>query len=214
MRTSDLIDQLSSTLSPTPAGQARRRLGWGLALGAMVAVAAVLVILGWRPDFGAALGTWPLWMKWIFGLTLAAAAMGSCYRLSRPEGKWGRMLPLALAAPFLVLGAAGLAEISRVPNPLARTLWLGHSAVHCPWIIASLAVPVTIGVLWAMRGLAPTRLRWAGFAAGCLGGAVGVMAYAIYCTESAASFVATWYSAGVLMPALLGWAIGPRVLRW
>ncbi|MGH8188695.1 MAG: NrsF family protein, partial [Steroidobacteraceae bacterium] len=27
-------------------------------------------------------------------------------------------------------------------------------------------------------------------------------------------FVATWYSAGILIPALLGLVVGPRALRW
>jgi len=43
---------------------------------------------------------------------------------------------------------------------------------------------------------------------------VAAVVYAVHCTESAAAFVATWYTFGMLLPALLGLLIGPRVLRW
>lgn len=70
------------------------------------------------------------------------------------------------------------------------------------------------GILWAFRKFAPTRPRLAGFCSGGLAGTVAAVVYAVHCTESAAAFVATWYTFGMLLPALLGLLIGPRVLRW
>jgi hypothetical protein len=84
----------------------------------------------------------------------------------------------------------------------------------CPWIIAALAIPIFIAALWALRGLAPTRQRWAGFSAGCLAGAAAAALYAIHCRDAAAAFVFSWYTAGILLPGLVGMLIGPRVLRW
>jgi hypothetical protein len=213
MQTTDLIDQLAGKLQPTAPREALRRLAGGLAVGALVAFAAVLVYLGLRADLGAALLTFSFWMKWGFALATMAVALVMCVRLSRPEGRPGE-LPFALAIPLLMLGAVAVIQLARVPEAERLSLWLGYSALRCPWIIAALSIPLVLGVLWAMRGLAPTRLRWAGFSAGCLAGAAAAVVYAMHCNETAAPFVATWYSVGILLPALFGLLIGPRVLRW
>jgi hypothetical protein len=77
-----------------------------------------------------------------------------------------------------------------------------------------LSIPALGGVLWAMRGLAPTRARMAGLAAGLLAGAVGAAGYALACGETAMTFVAIWYSLGIAMTGALGALLGPRLLRW
>ncbi|QLQ13693.1 MAG: DUF1109 family protein [Brevundimonas sp.] len=71
MRTDDLIDALSVGLEPTrPA-----RLMPGLLVAAGVtAVAAVVLILGVRPDLSQGLATAAPWLKLLYTLSLAAAA--------------------------------------------------------------------------------------------------------------------------------------------
>ena len=71
-----------------------------------------------------------------------------------------------------------------------------------------------MATLWAMKGLAPTRLALAGAGAGLLAGALGALVYALHCPELAASFLAVWYVLGIAIPALAGALLGPRVLRW
>jgi hypothetical protein len=119
-----------------------------------------------------------------------------------------------LLVPILALGVAACVEMMAAPHPERQMILLGHSAVQCLWCIPLLAVPLLIAILWAFRFFAPTRLRLAGFSAGLLAGATAAVMYTLHCEETAAAFVATWYSAGMLLPALLGWLIGPRVLRW
>jgi hypothetical protein len=119
-----------------------------------------------------------------------------------------------LGVPFLVLGAVALIELAGVPEGERRGLWLGQTALTCPWIIAALAIPIFVAALWALRRLAPTRQRLGGFSAGCLAGGVAAALYALHCNESAATFVVSWYTAGILFPGLVGMLIGPRVLRW
>jgi hypothetical protein len=213
MQTTDLIEQLAGGVRPTARRVALRRLGRGLVLGALASFAVVFVYLGLRDDLGAALLTSSFWMKWAFALATTAIALVMCVRLSRPEGRPGE-LPVVLAAPLLMLGAIAVIQLARVPEAERLSLWLGYSALRCPWNIAALSIPLVLGVLWAMRGLAPTRLRWAGFSAGCLAGAAAALVYAMHCNETAAPFVATWYSLGILLPALFGLLVGPRVLRW
>jgi hypothetical protein len=72
----------------------------------------------------------------------------------------------------------------------------------------------TITTFWALRQLAPTRLTLAGALAGLFAGGAGAFVYAFHCPETAAPFVALWYSAGILLTAGLGALLGPRLLRW
>jgi Uncharacterized protein conserved in bacteria len=75
-------------------------------------------------------------------------------------------------------------------------------------------VPTFIGVFWALRGLAPTRLRIAGAAGGLLAGATATLAYCLHCPEMGIPFWGVWYLLGMLLPTGLGAVLGPRLLRW
>ena len=213
MQTTDLIDHLAVDLRPTPQRAAWKSLIVALSVGLVVALGAAWVSFGLGKDFVSMLLTSSLWMKWAYALGVSAAAFSLCARLARPEGAPGA-LPFLLGVPFLVLGAIALMEVAGLPADERRALWLGRTAVMCPWTIAALAIPIFVAVLLALRQLAPTRPRLAGFSAGCLAGAIAAGLYAIYCKETAAAFVVTWYTAGILLPGLVGVLIGSRVLRW
>jgi hypothetical protein len=172
-----------------------------------------LVSFGVPKDFASMLLTYSLWMKWAYAFAVSAAAFSLCARLARPEGAPGT-LPLMLGVPFLALGAIALVEVAGVPADARHGLWLGRTALTCPWIIAAFAIPIFAAALWALRRMAPTRQRLVGFSAGCLAGAAAAGLYAIHCNETAAAFVVSWYTAGILLPALVGMLIGPRVLHW
>jgi hypothetical protein len=213
MRTNDLIEQLATDLRPMPKSAGFARLLTGPVVGGAVALGLVLVLLGPRKDFSDAMLTSPFWIKWVYVLVVTSVAFWLCKRFARPEPASGNLF-LALTIPLLALAALGFLELSAVPSDQRVSLWLGMSARKCPWIIAALSLPVFAGVLWAFRRFAPTQQRLAGFSAGLFAGALSAMVYAVHCSESTASFVATWYSAGMLLPGLQGLAIGPRVFRW
>ncbi len=213
MQTTDLIDRLASDLRPTSQRAAWKRLTIALSAGSVVALGAAWLSLGLGNDFAAMLLTSSLWMKWAYALGVNAAALSLCVRLARPEGAPGA-LPFLLGVPLLMLGAIALIEVAGVPADERRALWLGRTAAMCPWTIAALAIPIFVAVLLALRKLAPTRRRLTGFSAGCLAGAAAAGLYAIHCHETAAAFVVTWYTAGILLPGLVGVLIGSRVLRW
>lgn len=80
--------------------------------------------------------------------------------------------------------------------------------------ILLLSLPAGGGMLLVMRQLAPTRLRLAGAAAGLVAGSGAALVYTLHCPELALPFVALWYLGGMLLPALLGAIIGPRLLVW
>ena len=213
MQTDELVRMLARGLEPTPPGAAQRR--WTLALAASVPIAGglMLVVLGLQPDLQR-VATLPMfWLKLVLPLALCAGALQAASRLARPGATLGASA-VWLATPVLVIwGVAALALLNAAPA--ARpTLLFGDTWQVCPLYIASLSVPMLMATLWALRGLAPTRLRLAGAAAGLLSGAAAAGVYALHCPELAAPFIAVWYLLGILLPAVVGALVGPRVLRW
>jgi hypothetical protein len=211
MQTTDLIERLATDLRPTP--HRAKWLAVAIFGGAVLALLLLWAFFGLRPDLAGAVLTSAFWMKWGFALAIATAAFFLCARLARPEGKAG-WWPIGLLLPILTLGVVACVEMMAAPQAERQMMWLGHTAVQCMWCIPLLAAPLLIAILWAFRFFAPTRPRLAGFSAGLLAGAAAAVLYALHCDETALAFVATWYSAGMLFPALLGFLIGPRVLRW
>jgi hypothetical protein len=134
-------------------------------------------------------------------------------RLARPGARLARV-PLALAAAVLGMWLLGAIALAGADAPRRAELLLGQTWAACPVNIAVLSLPVFVAALWGLKGLAPTRLAWAGAAAGLFGGAAGASVYAFHCPELAAPFLGVWYVVGMLVPAALGALVGPRVLRW
>jgi hypothetical protein len=211
MQTNDLIARLATDLRPVPPGAVLKRIGLGVSVGAVFALGALLMALG--TDLSDAIHTNAFWMKWGYGIAVSGIALWLCLRLARPERVSGALL-LALAIPVLALTIGSIQELTTTSPEARMRTWLGSSAPVCPWIVGALSVPIFAGLLWAFRRFAPTRPRLAGFSAGALSGAVAVLLYSIHCPETAVSFVATWYTLGMLLPAVVGSLIGPRALRW
>ena len=84
----------------------------------------------------------------------------------------------------------------------------------CMMAIAVGSVPVLVATLWAYREMAPTRPAVAGLLAGLSAGAAAAVAYALYCPETTASFLLAAYTPGALAPAIAGYLLGPKLLRW
>ena len=148
-----------------------------------------------------------------FAAGLALAALIATERLARPGMRLG-LVWAALAAPVLVLWlVAAVVLINAAPEQRAYLI-LGETWKSCPFNIALIALPLLAATLWAMKGLAPTRLALAGASAGLLAGALSALVYALHCPESTAPFLAIWYVLGIAIPTLAGALSGPRVLRW
>lgn len=211
MRTDALIDLLARDAGPAPTLVVARRLSpaalFGLVLSAMLAVS----VFGLVPE--GVFATSAPWTKMAYAGALALTAAGLAARLSRPAVPLGR-LPHALAAVILMMGAAGAVSVAAAPEGHRLPLVLGPSWWSCPGSVLLLALPALAAALWALRGLAPTRPRAAGFAAGLFAGSLGAFGYALSCPEPSVAFVAVWYSLGIAATGLLGAVLGSRVLRW
>jgi hypothetical protein len=211
MKTESLIDMLARQAGPAPRALAARRLTPAVAGGLVLGVAGALAWIGPIPaELYADPGPW---IKFVYAGLLAAAALWWVTRLGRPAAPVAA--PARAAGGVVVaMGLLGAAALLAVPGGERMDALLGHSWAQCPLSVLLLSLPTLAGAFWALRGLAPTRLRLAGFAAGVLAGAVGAFSYALSCDELAPSFVAVWYTAGIGAAGVLGALLGPRLLRW
>jgi hypothetical protein len=211
MKTEELIELLSRGAGPAPRAVALRRLAPVAVLGLATSVLLSVALLGPIPPAMYA-GAAP-WIKLVYAALLAVAAAWLTARLARPVARL-RMPRRAIAAVFAIMGAVGLAALLATAPDQRGAALLGQSWSTCPWHVLALSLPTLFGALWAVRGMAPTRPRAAGFAAGLFAGAVGAFGYALSCPELSPSFVALWYSLGIGLSGAVGALLGPRVLRW
>ncbi len=211
MKTERLIDLLALGAGPAPRVAAARRLGAAAFAGLAASGVLALALIG--PVPAAMPGSSGIGIKLLYGGALALAAAWLAARLGQPAAAatppWR-----AVAAVLGGMALVGAASLMETPADQRLPALLGQSWGRCPWAVAGLSLPALGAALWALRGLAPTRPRSAGFAAGLLAGALGAIGYALACQEPSPAFVAVWYSAGIAIPALLGAVFGPRVLRW
>lgn len=212
MRTDDLIAQLSDRLTPVRRHAVERILLAGVGLGVIGAAIVMLAWLGPRPDMAWAMTQFHFWMKFFYTLALAVPGLWLVARAGRPGAPVGAPL-LSLGLPLAAILLLALAALT-APGADTHALMMGGSANVCARNILLVGLPVLAGAFWALRRLAPTRPMLAGAAAGLLAGSAGAFVYAFHCTESAAPFVAIWYSLGIGLSALLGAIAGRWALRW
>lgn len=213
MKTDDLIAALVADLAPVDPVRTERRFFAKMMSGALVALVAVLLWLGPRPDIAAAAQLPMFWLKLALPASLAVAALVALRRLGYPGMRLGRV-PLAVVAPIALIWLMAAAALLMAAPAERLPLVLGDTWQKCPLTIALLSVPATALAFWALRGLAPTRLSLAGAAAGLFAGAAAALAYALHCPEMEAPFLAVWYVLGMLIPAGVGALLGRQLLKW
>jgi hypothetical protein len=211
MNTDQWIRILAQGAGPAPRGVVPARIGTALAAGVAASAAACLLTLGLNPAL-ATMGT-GLAVKLAYVVGVLGASTWWLDRAARPAAGWHRAAGALLLVAALMAAWAGVV-MGEAPAAARAALLLGQSWASCPWRVAALSLPAWLLAIWALRGLAPTRARLAGFAAGLVSGAVGALGYALFCPETSAAFVSIWYSLGMLVPAAVGALLGPCLLRW
>ncbi len=209
----DLIDRLAGELAPAPRGAVTRRLALGTGAGALASAAVLFANIGLRPDLAQAAGEAMFWVKLGYVAALALVAAALVERLARP-GRLTGHLGAWLALPCAAVVVVAALQWMQAPAAERPALTMGHSAALCPWLILALSLPPLAGLVWAVRGLGPTRLRAAGAAVGLAAGGVGATIYCLHCDEGGAPFLAIWYTLALAGAAAAGALIGPRALRW
>jgi hypothetical protein len=212
MQTDDLINSLTQNLQPAPNDLVARLLNWGAFVGLGVALLIILLI-GVREDLNTALFSWPFWMKWTYAISMALTAYLLCERMARPGAKLGLLAVLPLLPVAMLIFMAIRTQL-QLPDAARMATWMGHSAAMCPFNIGAISIPVFAVLCRTLRRAAPTNLRVAASAAGLMSGAIAAFAYCLLCTESSIAFVSTWYTLGMLLPAVVGAVFGNTLLRW
>jgi hypothetical protein len=213
VKTDDLITLLATDSVPVVRRAAFRQIAIAATVGIALAAMLMQLMLGVRPDLAQAI-FWPrFWMKVMFPATIAIASFAALARLARP-GVDARAAGVAISVPVVLLWLVAMAAYAAAPPPERAAMVWGQTWRVCTLNIALISAPIFVATLIALRQLAPTRLVLAGACAGTLGGAAGATIYAFHCPETGLPFLAVWYVAGIVVTAVAGACLGPRVLRW
>ena len=210
--TNALIGELVGSLQPVKPLSFGRGFGVAIAAAAVSAV-AVLVLFGLRPDVRAGQFD-PVYLlaSGLF-LLLGLAATVTVIVMSRPRvgsdhGGWvwaaamTALLPVAAVIVALGRGAEGLNSGETVHGLECLALGTGFAAL-------------VFGVLiWWLRQGAPTSPDRAGLLAGVAAGSLGIFAFSLHCADNDIVHIGLWHSAVVVVMALLGRTIVPRLVRW
>lgn len=179
-----------------------------MALGLLVAAPLVFELrldaprLGWE-------GTWGVSsLQAVAGLVLVGAAL----REAVPGLGWSRRaVALWLALPVLVVASVTLASWEASPVVL-RARWLWVSGMCLTWSSATALPAVALAAALAARAY-PTRPALAG---ALLGSGAGLMADAgwrLFCHYSEPAHVLSAHLAAVILSAIAGALLAPRLVR-
>jgi hypothetical protein len=213
MKTDDLIAMLSANVEAVDQRLVLRTLVGAVALSAIIALGAVLIMLGGRTDMRSDEAVVSVIAKLVFAAAVTVLAFFYLIRLARPGERRHVWLTLVFL-PFA--GIVGLAAISLAHAPVAhwQAMLIDDEWLECLLSIPIIAIVPFVLVTWAMRQAAPTRLRQAGALAGLVAGGLSATGYALHCTADSLPFVAIWYSGTILLCTFAGAVLGPRLLRW
>jgi hypothetical protein len=213
MKTDDLVEVLSARIDPADFKAVGRRIAMAVAVGSLLAVAAVLIGFGPRTGLST-VGAWTfLFLKIAFAAAIVGTAATYLTRLSRPGGvlKYGTWVVIL---PFLIIVALALVSLGSAPVSHWDRMVAGDEWLECLVSIPIIAIVPFALTMWAVRRAAPTNLVRTGAVAGLVAGGVSAIAYALHCTDDSLPFVAVWYGGTIVLCTLAGAALGPRLLRW
>jgi hypothetical protein len=211
MKTNDLIAMLARNEA---AVAPRVRFPWAAVAAASVVSFIVLVLWrGLNDELVSDMALGMFWVKILFVSLLALTLAPALQKLALPGQRattWLKRAGFVAAIAWAVLLAGSvLSERAEVMEALTD-----DQNSTCPITIFALSIPLMVAGFFGMRQLAPTRLTLAGACVGLFSGAVAATVYALHCTGYHPTFIAVWYTLGMLIPTVIGAALGRFVLRW
>lgn len=211
MKTDDLIKMLSANVEPTDRSKISRELTGVVLFGTATSITIALLTTGLRSNLENAHNIYYLLLKLAFAGMVVGFGVLYLSRLSRPGDEKMRSphwawVPLIA---FLAIGALIAAPVMHL-----RTMVMGTEWIECLMSIPLIAVVPFAAVVWFLRRMAPTDLVRAGAVAGVVAGGMSAMGYALHCTDDSLPFIAVWYGSAIVLCALAGAALGPKLLRW
>ena len=207
-----LIEQLAGDLRPVRVIRPRDGLLFGT-LAVLVTTVAVMILYG--PRAGLAGGDFSVFFPIANGilLVLGAAAAASTVAMANPRVGNRHEGPVWAAAMAAILPlTAGVLLI------VHRYEWQDLLAPAIGWHCTARALgagglTVLALLAWLRRG-APVSPRKAGLHLGVASGALGSVAYGLSCPVDTLYHLAVWHFLPVVLFAVLGMALIPRLIRW
>lgn len=209
-------DQLIRTLAadtrqrPWPVGLV---LAVALLAAGLVSIAMFSAALGVRPDVMSAMHNPFFDLKFVVTLALASSAIVVGLHLSRPEATLRGWAWLLLIPLLFLAGGIGCEMLLPQPVPM-MTRMIGKNWSVCLVAIPALSLPLLAAALIGLRHGASTQPAVTGAIAGMLSAGLAATLYASHCTDDSPLFVATWYTIGTALLAVIGAVAGARVLRF
>lgn len=213
MKTDDLIALLSTNPQPVDRNSVTRTLSLALASGIVVALGIAFLGLGVRSDLATTRALIFLAVKLAFAFGIVGLALLYLTKLARPGGE-RKLSPLIVVVPFLLLAFLAAISLGSAPRAHWDKMILGGEWLECVLSIPIIAIVPFAVSIWAVRKGAPTNLVRAGAFAGLIAGGVSAIGYALHCTDDSLPFIAVWYGGTIVLCALAGALLGPRLLRW
>lgn len=213
MTTDDMILRLAADVRPVNPHAGVWRMAGALLAGGFVSLLAIDLVLGAPLRVVEQIGVMAFAVKFSYAVAMTAIAVSLLVTAGRPGQRLGIRLAWLLAPPIVVLAAAAM-EFSQTAPSARESLVIGTTSSQCLAAIVLLSMPVFAALVWAFRWFAPTRLALTGFLAGLASGGMASVIYALYCPETAASFMLLWYTLAMTGAGLMGAAAGSRLMRW
>lgn len=211
MKTDEFIAFLAKGSGAEPAPDLSHNLFWALSIAGLFSLALAFAIIGAQPV--KAFMTPTPWMKFAYTVSLAVAASFLTVRLARPVAN--RQAPFVwLGLVLLAMLAYGAYHLAITPEEAKGQTLFGQTSLLCPWLVLLVSLPGLFVLQIALRAFGPVQLSQAGFACGLLAGAIGATAYALACPEDSPTFVAVWYTLGIVLTSAVGAISGRWLLRW
>jgi len=207
-----LIDGLVDDLTPVRP----LRFAGGMATALVVLAATTGLVAAWfglRPDLAAG-DPAPLFLiaSGLFLLLGLAASVTVTVMATPRVGTHHEGWRWAAAMAGLLPGAALLLAARDPAAAWAQSMPAG--GVQClAWSLAlGLATALAL-TIWLRRG-APTAPDKAGMLTGIAAGCAGVFAFSLSCPADSIIHIGLWHGGAVMLSALAGWLVVPRLVRW
>ena len=187
----------------------------GLAIvGGLTLVAGLIVAtaLGVRDDLMTGMTDAMFFLRSGVLLMLGIATAITAVNMARPGvGKLSRGWIWALiTAALFPLTAAIMSAIAMPPVEALRPT----EGLKCLNVSGIAALAIGSGLtLWLRRG-APTSPERAGWVVGLAAGALGAAAYNLHCPFNDIYYIGLWFTIPVLLSAIVGRLLVPRLIRW
>jgi len=203
----DLVDDLAPVRSLRPSG--------GMAVAFSLTILACLTVattMGIRGDLAMGMADEMFFLRSGVLLMLGIATAYSAVNLARPGvGNLNRGWLWALAtAALFPLTAAIMSMINTPPVEALRPM----EGLKCLTISGIAALVIGSGLTTWLRQGAPTSPERAGWLVGIASGALGAAAYNIYCPFNDIYYIGLWFTVPVVVSAIIGRIIVPKVIRW